>query len=30
MFDVGVPRASVVRGETIGNEWVLTIISLSF
>jgi hypothetical protein len=28
MFEVGVPPASVLCGETIGNERVLTIISL--
>jgi hypothetical protein len=28
MFEVGVPLTSVFCGETIGNEWVLTIISL--
>jgi hypothetical protein len=28
MFEVGVPPASVLRGETISDEWVSTIISL--
>jgi hypothetical protein len=28
MFEVGVPLAFVFYGETIGNEWVLTIMSL--
>jgi hypothetical protein len=28
MFEVGVPPASVFRGETIGDERVLTLISL--
>jgi hypothetical protein len=28
MFEVGVPPASVLRGETIDDERVLTIISL--
>jgi hypothetical protein len=28
MFEVGVPPAFVLRGETIGDECVLTIISL--
>jgi hypothetical protein len=28
MFEVGVPLAFVFYGETIDNEWVLTIMSL--
>jgi hypothetical protein len=28
MFEVGVPLTSVLRGETINDDWVLTIISL--
>jgi hypothetical protein len=28
MIEVGVPPAAVLHGETFGDEWVLTIISL--
>jgi hypothetical protein len=28
MFEVGVPLTSVLRGETIDDDWVLTIIFL--